>query len=118
MNYSELSEILMGGADSGFTIGADGELAHLESGYIVSGPEPLMIRSSPPNALWLHIVIDEWRQQYPGKLIGAWVSDDGLIYFDANSHIDNLEDALHLGRVNKQLAIWDCANGKSIPVCK
>lgn len=42
---------------------------------------------------------------------GGWYnSDNNMYYFDATVIVDDLEAAKELGRVNKQIAIFDLAN--------
>lgn len=46
---------------------------------------------------------------------GGWYnSKNNMYYFDATIIVDDLAAALELGRINKQLAIFDLANGLSI----
>lgn len=46
---------------------------------------------------------------------GGWYnSANNMFYFDATIIVDNLEEAKELGRVNKQIAIFDLANLQEI----
>lgn len=46
---------------------------------------------------------------------GGWYnSENGKFYFDATIVVDDLNQALELGRVNKQIAIFDLKN--SLPI--
>lgn len=46
---------------------------------------------------------------------GGWYNcKNNMYYFDATIIVDDLAAALELGRINKQLAIFDLANGLSI----
>lgn len=46
---------------------------------------------------------------------GGWFnSKNNMYYFDATVIVDNLAAAMELGRLNKQLAIFDLANLKEI----
>lgn len=46
---------------------------------------------------------------------GGWYNQDNkLFYFDATVIVDDLAAALELGRVNKQIAIFDLANLQEI----
>lgn len=46
---------------------------------------------------------------------GGWYnSENGKFYFDATIIVDDLNQALELGRVNKQIAIFDLKN--SLPI--
>lgn len=44
----------------------------------------------------------------PASCVGGWLdTETGLYYYDATVIVDNLEDAIQLGRLNKQIAIFD-----------
>ena len=46
---------------------------------------------------------------------GGWYnSENNMYYFDATVIVDDLEAAKELGRINKQIAIFDLANLKEI----
>ena len=46
---------------------------------------------------------------------GGWYnSENKMYYFDATVIIDDLKTAIELGRANKQIAIYDLANGLPI----
>lgn len=45
--------------------------------------------------------------------LGAWI-DEGITYIDISVLVENKEDALELGKINNQLAIYDLKNNKSI----
>ena len=46
---------------------------------------------------------------------GGWYnSENSKYYFDATIIVNNLAKAIELGRLNKQIAIFDLANGKEI----
>ena len=46
---------------------------------------------------------------------GGWYnSDNNMFYFDATVIVDDLATAKELGRINKQIAIFDLANLKEI----
>lgn len=48
--------------------------------------------------------------------LGTWLKDDGLVYMDVIVHLDSLESALAIARLNEQTEIWDCARDKPLPV--
>jgi hypothetical protein len=49
------------------------------------------------------------------KAFGGWYNrDNNQFYFDATVIVDDLGVALELGRINKQIAIFDLANGLPI----
>lgn len=51
------------------------------------------------------------------RYFGVWTDmEDGKIYFDAVTHVDNREDAVNLGRERGEIAIWDIENGEEIRV--
>lgn len=46
---------------------------------------------------------------------GGWYnSDNNMYYYDATVIVDDLDAAMELGRINKQIAIFDLANLKEI----
>lgn len=45
--------------------------------------------------------------------LGAWI-DEGITYIDISILVENKEDALQLGKINNQLAIYDIENNESI----
>lgn len=50
-----------------------------------------------------------------GHFIGAWV-DNGIVYLDISVKIRVQKDAIKMARANKQLAIFDLLNLKTIEV--
>ena len=46
--------------------------------------------------------------------IGGWMSPEGEYYLDANWHLEDLDKALYIGEVFKQLAIYDTLEDKVI----
>ena len=40
--------------------------------------------------------------------VGCWINDD-LVYIDLSVHVYNLQQAIVLGRINNQIAIYDVA---------
>ena len=45
--------------------------------------------------------------------LGAWI-DEGITYIDISVLVENKEDAMELGKINNQLAIYDLQNNDSI----
>ena len=45
--------------------------------------------------------------------LGAWI-DEGITYIDISVLVENKSDAMELGKVNNQLAIYDIQNNESI----
>lgn len=51
------------------------------------------------------------------RYFGVWTdTDDGKIYFDAVTHVDNYHDAFALGAERGEIAIWDIAANEEIRV--
>ena len=48
-----------------------------------------------------------------GAYLGAWI-DEGITYIDISILVENKEDAMQLGKINNQLAIYDIQNNESI----
>lgn len=55
-------------------------------------------------------------QEHPEvNAFGGWYnSENGQYYYDATIIVDDLEKAIELGRVHKQIAVFDLANLKEI----
>jgi hypothetical protein len=53
-----------------------------------------------------------------GKVLGFWKDDEDRVVIDVSEMVDDLEEALQLGRDRNQDAIWDNKNKKEIPVPK
>lgn len=45
--------------------------------------------------------------------LGAWI-DEGITYIDISVLVENKEDAMELGKINNQLAIYNIENNESI----
>ena len=63
-------------------------------------------------------VSDYWATlAHPHVVLGGWRNpDDGLAYLDVSVVVSSRDQALALARNNDQLAIWDFANGQSVPI--
>jgi len=48
-----------------------------------------------------------------GITVGTWLHDK-KIYIDKNIQLNDLEEAIQIGRENHQLAIYDCKENKEI----
>ena len=62
-------------------------------------------------------VVEKYSNNYITKennlFVGGW-EHEGVIYIDISKYFDNLEDAIRVGLLSKQLAIYDIANSKDI----
>ncbi len=51
------------------------------------------------------------------RYFGVWTdTEDGKIYFDAVTHVDNFHDAFMLGSERGEIAIWDIENSEEVRV--
>ena len=112
--------IKQGIKNGGFTKNAYMEDITEKKGYIVSieGFEKIYhingdISEIEKDVINYINIIKNKRNHY----IGLWVDDD-KIYLDLSKHYKNKEKAVINGINNKQLAIYDIANNKSIPLTK
>lgn len=49
------------------------------------------------------------------SFVGTWHNKTkNKVYFDVSVNVSNLPDAVELGRINNQIAIYDCANKTEI----
>jgi hypothetical protein len=53
-------------------------------------------------------------ERYNPPYIGLWTDDDGITHIDPVLVIDNLEEAMKVGRENEQVCIWDFKNAVEI----
>jgi len=113
MTHQDLLDIAL--KNGGFTFGIkSGRLIDKSSGYMVSiaGRERIVKRH-----LIQALAIAEYIKDNLSILssdndiyFGAWISDDN-VYLDVSIWIENRNIALSFGRGQKQIAIWDIANG-------
>jgi len=53
----------------------------------------------------------------PDHFLGIWINQNtSIVYLDISIHIKELEPALNFAKINRQLAIWDCANKTEVKV--
>ena len=88
------------------------------TGYAVSlRPEDeLRVPASWPACAWLGAVLRHWlagRTMGPDEYVGAWV-DGSDVVFDISTIVPGYWDAVALGRVTQQDAIYDIERGKEI----
>lgn len=84
----------------------------LESGFVVGGIIPSSVQPADAHNTIVNELI-ELSDKY--SLIGTWLHEDE-IHIDAVEIVDNLEDALALGKARGELAIWDVANATEVVV--
>ena len=53
-------------------------------------------------------------RDYPEAHVGAWLSDDGLIYIDPIVVLDDFNEAVELAQANDQIAIYDFRKAESV----
>lgn len=104
-----LAAIAMANKD-GFTVNA-ANLQPVKSGYAVAvaGTQNSFGFSGLANVV-------KYVSEHPKiNAFGGWYnSENNMYYFDATVIVDNLATAKELGRINKQIAIFDLANLKEI----
>ena len=86
------------------------------SGYMVSlaGTEHKIPEYSLASRHQIETACREYHQTIqPNTYFGAWIDED-ILYLDNSVNIQSLDIAIAFGHANKQIAIWDIANGKSI----
>jgi hypothetical protein len=90
------------------------------SGYMVSlaGTEVKHPNYSDMYYFGIEMICREyWPSVQPNAYFGAWIDED-ILYLDNSVNIADLETAIAFGHANKQIAIWDVTNGKSIYINK
>lgn len=85
------------------------------TGYYVGGKYESLVFEYP------HLVdrgeIAWWIGRHSSPWYGVSVdSEDGKVYFDAVNHIESRSVALSLGRIRKEIAVWDIENNEEIRV--
>ena len=107
--FSALLAIAANNAD-GFTVAKD-TLQPVVKGYSVA----LEATQNSFGNDGLANVLDYAGTDSRVNAIGGWYnSDNGQFYFDATVVVNDLDEALELGRRNHQIAIFDITNGKEI----
>lgn len=102
--------------NSGGTFTKDGIPANLTDGYmvgvtgLVSGMDEVSF-----NILFERVASYENIHPEHDAYVGTWVHEN-QIYIDLSLHILNLDDAMAIGEINSQLAIYDLKNNVSIPL--
>lgn len=48
------------------------------------------------------------------NFLGSWISDDNYLYIDIAKNVQDIGDAIRIGMINNQLAIYDISNDKEI----
>lgn len=112
--------IKQGISNGGFTKNAYMEDIREKKGYIVSIEGYEKIYNIDVDIAEIEKDVIEYINIIKNKkhlFIGLWVDDD-KIYLDLSKHYKNKEKAIINGINNKQLAIYDIANNKSIPLTK
>ena len=112
MNNELIKEIIKNG---GSTLTKDLNKAELKKGYMVSleGAES-QVKKDDYKAIIKAIEEKQEIIKDTSKLyIGLWV-DNGMMYIDISINIDDKIEALEFGKKNKQLAIYDLENDKSL----
>ena len=94
----------------GFTVNA-ANLQPVTNGYAVAVADT-------PNSFGISGIANVFKyvsEHSEINAFGGWYnSDNNMYYFDATVIVDDLATAKELGRVNKQIAIFDLANLKEI----
>ena len=91
------------------------------TGYLVSMREfgeALHIRGLCIHTINEYILKNKTVLEHDGnKFFGIWIDNEtSIVYLDVSIHIQELEPALNFAKINRQLAIWDCANKTEVKV--
>jgi hypothetical protein len=69
---------------------------------------------------WIDSVINRaeaLREHYLTPFVGIWTYDkDGTVFVDASHHVDDIYEAIALGRRWNQKSIWDIKHGTEIHI--
>lgn len=104
--------------EGGFTIRPDG--TEVTSGYAVSCRPDLEWVLCPPvrrEDLEFYVRYARWADPRPETAVGGWHDPQtGTVYLDVSWVVDTADEAQALSRTFGQLAYYDFANGRSVPV--
>ena len=120
---AEAADILVANKE-GYTLIRDRNVALSEtSGYLVGGAargDELVFLPGTDEAV-MRAAIARWIDRQPRfdnnrpQYIGIWTdSATGKIHLDVSDWIEPLFEAEAIGVLRRQIAIWDCRNGKEI----
>lgn len=100
--------------NSGGTFTKDGQPVNLTDGYMV-GIRGLVsgMDEDSFNILFGRVARYENTHHEHDAYVGTWVHEN-QIYIDLSLHILNLNHAIMIGKLNRQLAIYDLKNNVSI----
>lgn len=119
LNYTDLTDILMGHVDEGYSVDVHGNVP--TDGYMVGGEvASLILRPENPRP---YLTTDAWLDQVwnvltqPGYFAGIWTdTDTGDVYLDISRNVTDLYTALAIAEARGELAIWDVASAKEVRV--
>lgn len=123
MKKELLQNILKEGIkNGGFTIDKDGKTPKVKSGYVVSdyGKEKTYLLNDKSDMIQLEkdiITYFDYIQNENGAHVGGWI-ENGVFFLDISRIYQNKKEALRIGKKNRQLAIYDIKNDKSIDIIK
>jgi len=85
-----------------------------EKGYMVGGFGKELIY---PNISGVNLSeVETWIEDHKlrkDQYYGVWV-DEGKVYFDVSVNLQSLDQATKIGKVKKQIAIWDLNKNEEI----
>src|SRR5690625_2106160 len=66
------------------------------------------VRASLFNSEHVRLYLEHVQPDLPGATLGTWLNEEnGRVYLDTSIGLDNLDEALKLGRQEQQEAIYD-----------
>jgi hypothetical protein len=95
--------------DGGGTFYADGDTFD-GTGFVVGGKAPTFTCAATVIG---PASVQAWMFNNPSRLYGSWM-DDGTIYIDAVDIFDDRDQAIEVGRLRGEKAIYDMAAGADI----
>jgi hypothetical protein len=119
LTAADITDILLDHADEGYSVNAENEVP--TTGYMVGGFVPSLVLA--PDALRPYATTDAWLTKNWSYFTvnprvyyaGVWTdSDTGRIYIDISRNVDTFGEAIALGDLHNEIAIWDVKNGREI----
>ena len=90
------------------------EKMNIKEGYAVGMVKGTVEKIQPENAHMISEALTRVMMGYRAGYVGVWTDEAGVIHIDPVVHIRKLGEALEVGKLNEQVAIWDFANHSEI----
>jgi hypothetical protein len=90
------------------------EHMNIKVGYAVGMVKGTVEKIQPENAHMISEALNRVTMTHRAAYVGVWTDEAGVIHIDPVLLIRTLGEALKVGKLNEQVAIWDFANFSEI----